>query len=82
MKPMNNLYYDHSFGWGFGGALMMIVFWTFVIVLLVWLVKGLRGEHPSESQKSKSGLDILKERYAKGEIDKKEFEERKKTLTE
>lgn len=77
---MNNLYYDHMFGWGFGGGLMMIIFWVFITVLVVWLVKNLRGERNSESQNSKSALDILKERYAKGEIDKREFEEKKKDL--
>ena len=73
--------YD-NYGWGsmmgwFGGGIMMIIFWAAIIFFIVWLVKEARGDHKSQS---KSALDILKERYAKGEIDKKEFEEKKKDL--
>lgn len=76
---MDNYYYDHMFGWGAGGALMMVFFWIFIIFLVVWLIKEVKGGHFNE-HRSKSALDILKERYAKGEIDKKEFDEKKKDL--
>lgn len=76
---MNNLYYGHMFGWGFGG-IMMFVFWAAVILLVIWAVKEVR-RNDSGKPHSKSALDILKERYAKGEIDKKEFEEKKKDLS-
>jgi len=78
---------DMMSGWGMGWMHMifMIVFWGLVIVALVFLIKWLAvaprgGSQPSGSGKS-NALDILKERYAKGEIDKKEFEEKKKDLT-
>ena len=73
-------YYGNMFGWGLGGGLMMIVFWVFVVLLIVWLVKGTHIGDNSESRGSKSPLDILKERYAKGELDKKEYDEKKKDL--
>ncbi len=70
---------------GFGGMSMglgMILLWIigiFVLVAVVWLVSRSAGQNNSYYQ-SKSALDILKERYARGEIDKEEFEEKKMHL--
>ena len=76
------------FGWGYGGWggwLMwggMIVFWGLIIWGIVALVRrtGGAGCCGAEHQHSESALEILKKRYAKGEIGKEEFEEKKKTL--
>lgn len=62
---------------GWGGGIMMVVFWVLLIALIVWVVNEIKG---NSSRGSSSALEILKERYAKGEIDKKEFEEKKKDL--
>ena len=60
-----------GFGW-----LFMVVFWGLVIWAIIALARGGSG-----NEKGKSPLEILRERYAKGEIDQKEFEEKKKDLS-
>ncbi len=69
-------------GWFFG-PIMMIVFIAVAVVVVVLLVRWLGGPgiggapyHPP----GKTPLDILKERFARGEIDKEEFEERRRAL--
>ena len=61
--------------WGIGMMLLMLVFWGLVIVALVlgirWLIS--QGREP----RADSLLDILKKRYARGEIDKEEYEAKK-----
>lgn len=74
---MWNYYGGHMFGWGIFGWLMMLLVWGLPVVLIVWAVRGGFG---SKNDVGKSALDILKERYAKGEINKEEFESKKKDI--
>jgi putative membrane protein len=68
---------------GIFGFIFMIVFWALVIWLIVALVRKLSyHDTPWQRTERKTPLDILKERYAKGEINKEEFEEKKKYLSE
>ena len=69
--------------WGFGGWWMIII-WIAVIVGIVFLVKWLVEQGRTgggTSEREESALDILKKRYAKGEIDREEFEQKKRDLT-
>jgi putative membrane protein len=73
-------------GWGMGwfGGIFMLVFWVLIIVglifLIKWLIHSTRGDSGRSFSNAPRALDILKERYARGEIDKQEFEEKKKDL--
>jgi putative membrane protein len=70
----------------FFGFLMLILFLAIVVGVVVLLVRWLGGsEHPlfrPTGQTSRTALDILKERLAKGAIDVAEFEERKRALSD
>ena len=69
-----------GFGMGFGGGFMWL-FWIFLIIVIIWLVMTMSGRKEL-STKQNSALDILKERYAKGEIDQQEFVQKRKELDE
>ncbi len=82
-------YGDHPGAWGWGGMIfgpfMIIVFIAVVVVVVVLLVRWLGGPGHGgalHSPPGKTSLDVLKERFAKGEIDKEEFEERRRVLGE
>jgi len=59
----------------------MLLFWGLLIAGIVMLVRCSRGSGPSgKREREKSALDILKERYARGEIERDEFEQKKRDL--
>lgn len=76
---MNGFGHDWGMGRGMGfGWLIGIV----LIVLVVWfIVRAVNQGNYAQRPPEKSALDILKDRYARGEIDKKEFEEKTKDLS-
>ena len=78
-----------DYGWFhmFFGSLMMLVFVAVVVVLVVLAVRWLGGPGhgggtPAHPPPGRTPLDILRERYARGEIDRQEFEERRRVLGE
>jgi len=79
--------------WWDGGFTMLfaplffILFLAVLIAAVVFLIRGLNGPWPGTApphhmQPGPTPLDILKERFARGEIDKEEFEERRRILGE
>ena len=71
-------------GWGMGwfGGIFMIVFWILILVGLVFLIKWLvqTTSGVKSAGNGNRAQDILKERYARGEIDRAQFEAMKKDL--
>ncbi len=72
-------------GWGVGwfGSIFMTAFWILILIglffLVKWLIKATRGEDKAPAA-GPSALTILQERYARGEIDRQEYEEKKRVL--
>ena len=68
-------------GWGCFGGIMMGIIWIGAIIVIVLLIRRLlASRHVGGSKGEESALDILRKRYARGEINKEEFEEKKKDL--
>jgi putative membrane protein len=74
----------HGFGFGFGGVVVMILFWGFLILGTVWLIRSLfSGGRNSSFQGSggeESAKEILDRRYARGELSREEYEVMKQDL--
>ena len=68
--------------WHGYGAGMMWIFWVLLIILVLWILKAMtaQGQEEKPSGQDKTALDILKERYAKGEIEQDEFIQKRKDL--
>ena len=64
--------------WMVFGGIMMIVFWGAIIWLIVW---GIRKATEGNRRGEKGPLDIARERYARGEITREQFEQIKRDLS-
>lgn len=83
-------YWEYGYGnpsHGLFGGIIMIIFWALVIGLFIMIIRrsrmhghSMHGGFCCGGHGGGHALDILKERYSKGEIDKKEFEEKKKDI--
>ena len=71
--------FGNGFGMGYGGGFMWL-FWILLILAIVWAVKAFTGNSDRGSKRDKTALEILRERYARGEIDQAEFEQKRKDL--
>lgn len=66
--------------WGIGMMFMMLLFWFLVIAGLILAVRWFLNDQ-KERRGSDSALEILRQRYARGEINKEEFDARKRDLS-
>lgn len=65
--------------WGIGMMLMMVIFWGVVIVGIVLGIRWLASQG-KEPRSTDTALDIVRQRYARGDISKEEFEAKKRDL--
>ena len=82
-------YYGHphmwgDWGWGgmFFGPIMGILYIGLIVAAIVLVVRWLGGGEGITAPRGKTALQILEERFARGEIDKDEFEERRRLLSD
>ncbi len=67
------------------GAIFHVLLWVLIIMIIIRLIRGKHWRHDwhmygPHHKEGKDALDIVKERYAKGEINKEEFEQKKADL--
>jgi putative membrane protein len=82
-------YYDWPYGyghmgmmgWGMGGFVMWLVIIILIVILVYFLARSPRSILPA-GRDEETPLQILKKRYAKGEITKEQYEQMKKDLEE
>jgi len=72
-------------GMGWGGMWFGSIFWLLIIGVIIWVVitsinNSNRRDISNNFPQQESALDILKKRYAKGEITKEEFDQMKRDL--
>jgi putative membrane protein len=73
------MYYGH---WGWGFMWFGWIFWLAVVIIVVWLIFRVRGDarYYHGHGPFETPLDILKKRYAKGEISKEDYDRMRKDL--
>jgi putative membrane protein len=69
-----------NYGWGMGfGWVYMVIFWVLIILVITYIVRTF-SRRPGQTGSEETSLDILKKRYAKGDITKEEFSRMKDDL--
>jgi putative membrane protein len=81
MMPFWNYGYRGAMGWfGWIGPALMLVLWAAIIVGIVFFIRAMARQSRARLTQEESALEILKKRYARGEINKEEFEQKKSDL--
>lgn len=76
-------FWHHGSGWGHTvyGGLMMFLVWGAIGVLIVLGVRWFRARSEANSRSRRKALEVLEERFARGDIDEEEFRQRKNALS-
>lgn len=86
MGMMSGCSMGWSWGWGLVGILGMIAFWAAIIVVIGLVVRGFgrsgRTSVTSPRPEDDRAMAVLRDRYARGEIDHQEYEERRRRLVD
>ncbi len=71
-----------EYGWGMGllGMIAMVIFWVAIVAGAIYIIRLLATPHNPETRTKESPEEILKKRYARGEIGKEEFQQLLKDL--
>ncbi|MFZ0449697.1 MAG: SHOCT domain-containing protein [Desulfatiglandaceae bacterium] len=80
-RPMGN--WGHMMGYGYGGGFMWVIGLVLVGAVIYFVLQASKSKGSIKGSNDsiiETPLDILKNRYAKGEIEKEEFDRRKKDL--
>jgi putative membrane protein len=72
--------YGPGWGWMIGGWIMMLVLWALVIIGIVALVRFLNDRGGQSRSDAETPLEILRRRYAAGELTKEQFDEMKRNV--
>jgi len=73
-------WYDGMGWWMLFGGILFVVFWGAIIALIIWGVSRVTRSSSGSVQGRKDALEIARERYARGEITREQFEQIKKDL--
>ena len=66
---------------GYGGG-MMWIFWILILIALVWVIAVASRRSGDSGKRKKPALEILEERYARGELDQEEFKQKRDDLNQ
>lgn len=76
------MWWDNGMGWGgwIVMTLVMVIFWALVIFGIVAIFRGVREDRPPRTSADRDPMQILDERFARGEIDADEYHARQNVL--
>jgi putative membrane protein len=72
--------FDHMGGWGWGMAIFGWLFMALLVIGVVWLIRSTPGQAPPSGHRDRRALELLDERYARGEIERDEYLQRRQDL--